>query len=77
VGFAAESENLINNARDKILKKNLDLIVANDITSKNSGFKSDDNKACIIDREGNIINLPLMSKMELADIILDNIIDLK
>lgn len=77
VGFAAESENLIDNARNKILRKNLDLIIANDILSKDSGFKSDDNKACIIDREGNIKNLPLMSKLELADIILDNIVALK
>ena len=73
VGFAAESENIINNAREKVEKKNLDLIVANDITGDDSGFKSDNNKAFIIDRNGNIFNLPKMSKLELAGILLDKV----
>lgn len=77
VGFAAESQDLIDNARDKILKKNLDFIVANDITSKDTGFKSDDNRVCIIDRHGNIDDIPKMSKIELADVILDRIKSIK
>lgn len=77
IGFAAESENIVVNAKEKVEKKNLDFIIANDITSDDSGFKSDDNKACIIDRNGNIINLPKMSKTKLAHIILDNIKSLK
>ena len=73
VGFAAESEDLISNAKKKIEKKNLDLIVANNITYKDSGFGSDNNIACIINRQGIVTNLPKMSKLSLADIILDNI----
>ena len=73
VGFAAESEDLIANAKKKIEKKNLDLIVANNITYKDSGFGSDNNIACIINRQGIVTNLPKMSKLSLADIILDNI----
>ena len=73
VGFAAESNDIIENAKGKIKKKNLDLIVANDITTKDSGFKSDSNTAFIIDKKGNVNSLPKMSKIELADIILDNI----
>ncbi|HBM76243.1 MAG TPA: bifunctional phosphopantothenoylcysteine decarboxylase/phosphopantothenate--cysteine ligase CoaBC [Clostridiaceae bacterium] len=77
VGFAAESQDLIKNAKDKVLKKNLDFIVANNIMSKDTGFKSDDNAVCIIDRDGGIDNIPRMSKIELADIILDKIKSLK
>lgn len=77
VGFAAESNNLIDNAKAKLESKNLDLMIANDITSSTSGFKSDNNKAYIIDRKGNITDIPLMGKPELADIILDSIKMLK
>lgn len=73
VGFAAESNDIIENAKNKIQKKNLDLIVANDITAEDSGFKSDLNTAFIIDKKGCINALPKMSKIELADIILDNV----
>jgi phosphopantothenoylcysteine decarboxylase/phosphopantothenate--cysteine ligase len=73
VGFAAESNDLIENARMKITKKNLDLIVANDITLEGSGFNSDNNTACIIKKDGEVIPLPGMSKYELSGIILDNI----
>lgn len=74
VGFAAESQELIENAKQKIAKKNLDLIVANDITIEGSGFKSDNNIAVIIDKEGNTLKLPMMSKFELADRILDKVV---
>lgn len=77
VGFAAESENLVNNAKAKIEAKNLDMIVANDITCEDSGFNSNNNKALIIDRGGNITDLPKMSKAQLADTILDNIAKLR
>jgi phosphopantothenoylcysteine decarboxylase / phosphopantothenate---cysteine ligase len=73
VGFAAESQDLIENAKEKINKKNLDLIVANDITAIDSGFKSDNNIASIINKHGEVINLPKLDKSKLADIILDNI----
>jgi hypothetical protein len=73
VGFAAESENLVENARKKLEKKQLDLIVANDITDKESGFGVDTNKVTLISRDGTVESLPLMSKREVADRILDRV----
>ena len=54
VGFAAESEELIANAQSKLVSKDLDLIVANDITATDAGFAADDNRVIILDREGGI-----------------------
>jgi phosphopantothenoylcysteine decarboxylase/phosphopantothenate--cysteine ligase len=71
VGFAAESENLIGHARKKLSEKRLDLIVANDITQPDSGFGADTNKVTIISRDGTVEDLPLMSKREVAERILD------
>ena len=62
VGFAAESEDLLLYAREKVLGKSLDLIVANDIATDGSGFGADTNKVLLVDREGNDEELPLMSK---------------
>ncbi len=76
VGFAAESENLIANAQDKLKRKALDLIVANDITSPESGFGSDTNQVAIIDKQGNVDELPLLPKSEVADRILDRVVDM-
>jgi phosphopantothenoylcysteine decarboxylase/phosphopantothenate--cysteine ligase len=76
VGFAAESENLLRNARDKLQKKSLDLIVANDITQPNSGFDADSNKVVLIDRDGKVTRLPLLPKLEVADKILDRVVAL-
>ncbi|MFH1662374.1 MAG: bifunctional phosphopantothenoylcysteine decarboxylase/phosphopantothenate--cysteine ligase CoaBC [Chloroflexota bacterium] len=76
VGFAAESEDLVNNAKKKLKEKELDLIVANDITDKGSGFGADTNKVSIIDKNGKIEDLPLMSKREVADRILDRVVGL-
>ena len=66
VGFAAESQNVIENAKGKLIKKNLDYIVANDITSKDSGFASNDNRVTIVTREGQELSLEKMSKREVA-----------
>lgn len=77
VGFAAETDDIVRNAEMKLRKKNLDLIVANDITLEGAGFESDTNIATIIDREGRIQELPMMHKRDLAHIILDRAIDLK
>ena len=72
VGFAAETENLVNNSKKKLKEKNLDLIVANDVTAPQAGFGEDTNIAWFVDRE-RIEELPLMSKFELANRILDRI----
>jgi len=74
VGFAAESEDVIANAKKKLEKKNLDLIVANDITDAESGFGVDTNKVTIINKDGSVENLPLMTKREVADKILDRVV---
>jgi phosphopantothenoylcysteine decarboxylase/phosphopantothenate--cysteine ligase len=74
VGFAAESEDIVANAKEK--KKQLDLIVANDITTADSGFGTDTNKVSIIDRGGNVEELPLLSKREVADRVLDRVVQL-
>lgn len=66
IGFAAESNDLIQNAKQKIEKKNLDYIVANDIMSKDTGFSSDYNKVNIISRDGEMVSLDKMSKREVA-----------
>ncbi|MGB2853097.1 MAG: bifunctional phosphopantothenoylcysteine decarboxylase/phosphopantothenate--cysteine ligase CoaBC [Dehalococcoidia bacterium] len=76
VGFAAESENVVENATDKLKRKNLDLIAANDITATDSGFDVDTNKVVLIDRDGNVDDLPLMSKYEVASRILDKVVEL-
>jgi len=73
VGFAAESSNLVENAKQKLKQKGLDLIVANDITASDSGFGADNNRVTIIDQEGKIDNLPLLPKREVADKILDKV----
>ncbi|MFO8102469.1 MAG: bifunctional phosphopantothenoylcysteine decarboxylase/phosphopantothenate--cysteine ligase CoaBC [Dehalococcoidia bacterium] len=73
VGFAAESGNLLENARGKLEAKGLDLIVANDITEAGSGFGADTNKVTIIDKNGTQDDLPLMPKSELAHLILDRV----
>jgi len=76
VGFAMETENVIENARKKLAEKHLDLIVANDITDAGSGFGVDTNKVTLIDRSGNMESLPLLTKREVADRILDRVVGL-
>ncbi len=76
VGFAAESEDVVSNAREKALRKGLDLIVANDITDPESGFGSDTNRVVILDREGGAEEVPLMSKDEVANRVLDRVVGL-
>ena len=76
VGFAAESENIVENAREKLKKKGLDLIVANDITSEEGCFGADTNQVAIIDKDGKTEQLPRLSKREVADTILDKVADI-
>ena len=71
VGFAAETRDLLPQARAKLASKGLDLIVANDVTRAGAGFGSDFNAATLIDRDGRTTDLPLKSKRDLANDILD------
>ena len=73
IGFAAETNNLIEYAKEKIVKKNLDYIVANDISKKDIGFGSDDNEVYIIDRHDNIKKIDKSSKSNIAKAIVDEI----
>jgi phosphopantothenoylcysteine decarboxylase/phosphopantothenate--cysteine ligase len=73
IGFAAESDDLESNATKKLAHKNLDFIVANDITAKNSGFGADTNEVMIIDSHGEKEKLPLMDKIDVAHKILDRV----
>src|SRR5688572_2579339 len=73
VGFAAETEDLAKNARVKLKAKNLDLIVVNPVGGPDSGFASDTNRASIIDAAGSVQEIPLTSKAEMADAILDRV----
>jgi phosphopantothenoylcysteine decarboxylase/phosphopantothenate--cysteine ligase len=76
VGFAAETENVLDYARLKMEKKNLDLVVANDITKDGAGFNTDTNIATVLTAE-NQIEIPLMSKHAMADKILDEVVTLR
>lgn len=76
VGFAAETENVLENAKKKIVKKNLDMIVANDVTAEGAGFATDTNIVTIINKTGEANTLPLMSKEDVAAAIIDSIIEL-
>ena len=76
VGFAAESQDLLNNAQDKLKSKDLDLIVANDISATDAGFAVDTNRVTLLHADSNVEALPLMSKDEVALQILERIIPL-
>lgn len=76
VGFSAETENIIDNAREKLKSKNLDLIVANNISVPGRGFASDTNQVVLIDRRGSIEELPLMNKDDLAGYIIGRVMEL-
>ncbi|CAN5698992.1 bifunctional phosphopantothenoylcysteine decarboxylase/phosphopantothenate--cysteine ligase CoaBC [soil metagenome] len=76
VGFAAETNDVVEYAKSKLKKKNLDLVIANDITKKGAGFNSDTNIITIVTKDSEL-DLPLMSKRDLADKILDEMIKLR
>lgn len=75
VGFAAETQHVIEYAKDKIEKKNLDFIVANNVTASGAGFKGDTNIATIIEKNGSITEYQKMLKSELGHVILDKLIE--
>lgn len=77
VGFAAETQNLQENACYKLSAKNLDLIVANLVGQTDSGFGSDTNQVSLFYRDGRTEDLPIMDKEELADILLDRVLEIK
>ncbi len=76
VGFAAETEHLLDSARRKLEAKNLDLIVANDVSAADSGFETDTNRVIIVGRSGEVEDLPLLPKYEVARRILDRVVTL-
>jgi phosphopantothenoylcysteine decarboxylase/phosphopantothenate--cysteine ligase len=73
VGFAAESENLIENAREKVFRKKLSLIVANDISAKDAGFSVDTNRVTLVGSGGGVEPLSLMSKEQVAEVVLERV----
>ncbi|HPX61328.1 MAG TPA: bifunctional phosphopantothenoylcysteine decarboxylase/phosphopantothenate--cysteine ligase CoaBC [Deltaproteobacteria bacterium] len=73
VGFAAETDNLRQYAEQKLREKNLDMIVANDVSQPDAGFNVETNRALLLFRDGRAVDCPLMSKDELAGVILDNV----
>jgi phosphopantothenoylcysteine decarboxylase/phosphopantothenate--cysteine ligase len=77
IGFAAETENVIENATDKLRRKNLDAVVANDVSRPDSGFDTTTNAVTIITKGGSPLELPVMSKREAANRILDVIVTLR
>jgi phosphopantothenoylcysteine decarboxylase/phosphopantothenate--cysteine ligase len=76
VGFAAESENVVQNARAKLAAKGLDLIVANDITAADSGFEVETNRVALVHRDNTVEKLPLMSKAAVAEAVLDRVVEM-
>jgi len=74
VGFAAETNDLVANARQKLAQKHLDLVVANDVSQPGAGFDADTNIVKILDPAGGVEELPLLSKREVADRILDRVV---
>ena len=74
IGFAAESQQLLENARSKLRSKRLDLIVANDVTAPDAGFEVETNRVTLIYSDGHTENLPTMTKSDVADIIIRQVI---
>ena len=73
IGFAAETEELITNAQSKLKRKKLDLIAANNVSATDAGFAVDTNRVTLLDVNGSVEELPLMSKVEVAEVILDKV----
>ena len=77
IGFAAETVNIVENAARKLAEKNLDMVVANDVSQEHAGFDVDTNIAKLLFKNGMMEELPLMSKDELADVILDRVREMR
>ena len=76
VGFAAETSDVVENARSKLEAKNLDLVVANDLTEEGAGFGTETNRATLLWRDGRVEALPMMAKRALAEYIIDAVAEL-
>ena len=76
IGFAAETEDMVANAHKKLIEKNLDFIVVNDVTKPGAGFGTETNQVKILYSSGEVKDLPLMSKEEVSQFILDDIVKL-
>jgi phosphopantothenoylcysteine decarboxylase/phosphopantothenate--cysteine ligase len=76
VGFAAESQNLLANASEKLKSKKLDMIAANDISASDAGFGVETNRVTLLFADGKREELPLMSKTEVAETIIERIVNL-
>jgi phosphopantothenoylcysteine decarboxylase/phosphopantothenate--cysteine ligase len=77
VGFAAETHELREHARQKLVAKDVDLIVANDVSRSDIGFDATDNEVVLLDRWGGVVALPRRTKVEVADLILDRVQELR
>jgi phosphopantothenoylcysteine decarboxylase/phosphopantothenate--cysteine ligase len=77
IGFAAETENLIEEARRKLQSKNCDMVVGNLVNRENLGFESDENEVVLVMKTGDVVNLPRASKREIADRIFDQALRLR
>jgi phosphopantothenoylcysteine decarboxylase/phosphopantothenate--cysteine ligase len=77
VGFAAETEKLTEHAAEKLARKRLDLVVANDVSAPDAGFEVDTNRATLLDSSGRVDDTPLLTKRELAGLVCDRIAELR
>jgi len=73
VGFSAETNDMLKNASEKLKKKDLDLVVANDINARHAGFEVETNRVTLLNRDGRTEDLPLLSKFEVAEIIIERV----
>jgi phosphopantothenoylcysteine decarboxylase/phosphopantothenate--cysteine ligase len=73
VGFAAETEELLKNAHEKLASKNLDMIVANDVTLEGAGFDGDTNIVRFLTADGRVEEFPQMTKREVSELLLDRV----
>ena len=76
VGFALETDNEVENAKDKLKRKNLDMIVLNSLNNNGAGFQHNTNKVTVIDKANNICNFELKDKSEVAKDVIGKIIEL-
>ena len=77
VGFAAETDRVAERAREKLAGKGADMIVANDVTQDGAGFDVETNIVTIYRRDGRVIELPKLAKFEVANRVLDQVLELK